>query len=411
MIAPGTAPALLDAAAYSPQGGPTIIAGDRLGGTSGGFTRLTFRFPPTLQGGLLPGALAADSSNGVADSFAFYDNSSDNFGSIGVRPLRDNEYVSSNLIRNFAQGGVTSPDANFLANSIVTLGAGTATVNSLTLRGIATLPLEPTQTLTIANSMVLVQSDATATISGGRLELGTKGYFIVNGRLALTSGLTATTIVKRGAGEMRLTDADAFTGEFQLAEGVLLLDGVLGPGPLLNAAIGTTLSGTGDIQRAVAISGLLAPGDSGPGTLKTDNLNLIFGSALAIDLSSPTAFDRVEVTGTLTLGGPVALTLSVLFDPADRIDSFTLFANDGTDPVLLSSSGRFVFGNQSLDEGARFFADSQEFEISYAGGDGNDVVLRAVPEPSSSALLLAASIALLARRRLKPGPHSDPLGS
>jgi autotransporter-associated beta strand protein len=411
MIAPGTAPALLDAAAYSPQGGPTIIAGDRLGGTSGGFTRLTFRFPPTLQGGLLPGALAADSSDGVPESFAFYDSSSDNFGFIGARPLRDNEYVSSNLIRNFAQGGVTPPDANFLANSIVTLGAGIATVNSLTLRGIATLSLEPTQTLTIANSMVLVQSDATATISGGRLELGTKGYFIVNGSLALNSGLTATTIVKRGAGEMRLTDADAFTGEFQLAEGVLLLDGVLGPGPILNAAIGTTLSGTGDIQRAVSISGLLAPGDSGPGTLKTDNLNLIFGSALAIDLSSPAAFDRVEVTGALTLGGPVALTLSVLFDPADRIDSFTLFANDGTDPVELSSSGRFVFGNQSLDEGARFFVDLQEFEISYAGGDGNDVVLRAVPEPSSSVLLLAASIALLARRRLKPGPHSDPLGS
>ena len=54
-----------------------------------------------------------------------------------------------------------------------------------------------------------------------------------------------------------------------------------------------------------------------------------------------------------------------------------------------------------LPEGAIFTADGTEFQITYKGGDGNDVVITAVPEPM--ALLLTPALLLMRRRRNQIG--------
>jgi hypothetical protein len=88
-------------------------------------------------------------------------------------------------------------------------------------------------------------------------------------------------------------------------------------------------------------------------------------------------------------------------------ESFLIFNNDGSDPVdwaFASRNGRtFYFGGNALDEGSRFIVDDSEFAISFFGGDGNDIVLYAVPEPTGLSLLLGmASAALgLGRRRFR----------
>ena len=86
-----------------------------------------------------------------------------------------------------------------------------------------------------------------------------------------------------------------------------------------------------------------------------------------------TGYDQAAVTGTVSLAGAnLDLALINGFDP-DTGDSFTILANDGTDAI----GGTFA----GLAQGATFLAGDQRFQISYTGGDGNDVVLTAIAMP------------------------------
>lgn len=232
------------------------------------------------------------------------------------------------------------------------------------------------------------------------MSIDTNGFdAAIHGKLS-SAAASAGDLQKRGVGTLRIDDASDFTGLASVIAGTLILDGGLGSGGFaISVSAGATLAGNADIQRAVTISGSLAPGD-GVGPMSTRNLALQAGSTLAIELASPTAYDRVNVTGTVTLTGTVNLTLSLLYNPADNADSFVLLSNDGTEPLTLGTA-RFAYAGVPLNEGQRFTAATQEFALSYAGGDGNDVVLYATPEPSAGLLLLTGLP--LAMRRRRPG--------
>ena len=396
LISPGAARTILNSRTFTGGSGLVTIAGTNLGGSSGGFTRLFFFSTPPLHGNLLAGALASDSPGDLPESFALYESASDTYGRIGVRVIREPEYTSTPVLN-------TAASANFLATSEVSLGSGRETINSLTMRGGGALAMTQEQTLAITNGSVLVQSDASAVINGGRLDLGTTARFIVNGALSLDSALTTSRFEKYGPGVMRLGDMN-LADTMSIAEGTLVLEGsVSNNGGPLGAPIttedGAMLAGSGVIEGRVMMSGTLSPGDEGVGIMRTRGLTLNPESVLRIDLASPSWYDRLEVAGSLVLGGPVALSLMLSFDPADGIDAFTLIANDGDGAVSLSSGGHFTLAGITLREGAHFLVEEQYFEISYAGGDGNDVVVRAVPEPSTSLLALSGVGALLSRRR------------
>jgi len=93
----------------------------------------------------------------------------------------------------------------------------------------------------------------------------------------------------------------------------------------------------------------------------------------------------------LASNSPLSITLG--YDPVDGVDSFTVINNDLSDSI--TTTGFFTFGGNPLAEGALFTVGAQDFTITYAGGSGNDVVLLAVPEPGSAAMLLGG-IAMLA---------------
>jgi hypothetical protein len=148
------------------------------------------------------------------------------------------------------------------------------------------------------------------------------------------------------------------------------------------------LSGGGTIAGALTAraSGVIAPGNT-VGTLAIGNLTAESGSVLQLEINGTNAglFDQLAVNGTVNLGGIIQLILG--FAPAQNA-SLVVLENDGSDAVTgMFSNGPVV--------SAQFNSQTYFFEVNYAGGTGNDVVLNVIPEPSAGLLL---AIGLMAAR-------------
>jgi len=84
--------------------------------------------------------------------------------------------------------------------------------------------------------------------------------------------------------------------------------------------------------------------------------------------------------------------------------ALSIIQNDSTDGVTLNGPiSHFFYGATELFEGTVFTATSvgntQQFKLTYAGGDGNDVVLMATPEPGTFTCLLGGLAALAGARK------------
>ncbi|MFN7773635.1 MAG: beta strand repeat-containing protein [Planctomycetota bacterium] len=162
--------------------------------------------------------------------------------------------------------------------------------------------------------------------------------------------------------------------------------------------------GSGLIDTTVIDAGTLAPGNS-PGVLTINGeLRKVSGS-LEIEIGgdfdgggdhSLTEFDWLDVSGNVSLAGTLEVLMWNGFQLVDGL-SFKII-NVGVGGLL---SGQFT----GLSEGGKVgtYGNSDMF-ITYAGGDGNDVVLysvSSVPEPGSVGLIFAISAvgALFHRQR------------
>jgi hypothetical protein len=114
------------------------------------------------------------------------------------------------------------------------------------------------------------------------------------------------------------------------------------------------------------------------------------------------------VTGSVSLNAPVALSIALAAGMANDT-LITIIDNNGTDAVnVANADSRFVHDSVVLEEGSIFFVTggfgTQQFQITYAGGTGNDVVLVAVPEPSFATFLAGSLGILLGLRRTRSNP-------
>ena len=165
--------------------------------------------------------------------------------------------------------------------------------------------------------------------------------------------------------------------------------------------MGTTLTGNADIVGVATIKGRIEPGD-GVGELRTGNLSLLNGSTVSLQLASSLEYDRIQASGSVSLGQNVRLELSLLpgFSVLPGADRLIILDNDGTDPIAQDAAGGlFSYNGNVLGEAGMFGVNGFNFRISYVGGTGNDVELFIVPEPGTAACLWSAILALAGCRR------------
>ncbi|WP_027360613.1 DUF4347 domain-containing protein, partial [Desulforegula conservatrix] len=246
-----------------------------------------------------------------------------------------------------SSGGLSvAADANLGTGQIIL-----ATNTTLAITGATTID----NLIELAGNATL-QADANATISG-----------VISGSGALA---------KTGSGTLTLSGNNTYSGNTAVNAGTLLVTGTCNSSGSFDVASGATIGGAGTITAVTVQSGgILAPG-SGAGKITTGNL--VLDGSLSAELGGVivgTQYDQVDVVGTVDLSG-ATLNVSLInaFTPTTG-NIFTLINNDGADAITGTFTG--------LSEGAMISAGGSRFTISYQGGDGNDVVLTALPPNTS----------------------------
>jgi autotransporter-associated beta strand protein len=185
-------------------------------------------------------------------------------------------------------------------------------------------------------------------------------------------------IVKDGNRMLTLTNANTYTG------GTIIDAGTLAVRNLTGSATGTgsvqvnhgTLAGTGTISGPVTVasSAFLAPGVD----KKIGALSLLGGvtfnshSTCLVELKSTTATaDKVAAFGvTVQSGAHISIgDLGTTSLPSGTI--LTVISNTGATPI----AGTF----SNLPDNSTVTVGSNTYQVSYEGGDGNDLTLTVVP--------------------------------
>jgi acetyl esterase/lipase len=139
-----------------------------------------------------------------------------------------------------------------------------------------------------------------------------------------------------------------------------------------NGGLGTVTTNSPDAAVSPGVRTPCCANGHTAGLLHTKSVSL--GGPYEVDLFSDGSSDLLQVTGTVTLSGPLVVSIPAgtpVFGQA-----FTIIDNDGSDPV----NGTFA----GLAEGSIFGVGPYKFRITYRGGDGNDVVLTVVTDTTTA---------------------------
>ena len=231
--------------------------------------------------------------------------------------------------------------------------------------------------------------------AAGGAKIDTNGFDIaINQAFNGAGGLT-----KAGNGKLTLNGVSTYSGATIISQGTFALGagGSLNHSSVVNIAAGAsydgsaiaggivipngqTLKGNGTMIGDVTVNGTIAPGNS-IGTLTiTGNLTLSGVTDMEIDRTGAPAFDEILVSGNLTYGGTLNVTL--LAGTLQLGDTFDLF-DGGT------IAGSFSTMNLPALSGDWYWA----LHLSTTGD------IQVLPEPGSALLSGLAAFGLLARRR------------
>lgn len=209
---------------------------------------------------------------------------------------------------------------------------------------------------------------------------------INNGNVAFSAGISDVfgKVINNPGGRIIVAGSSILTFHDDMVHnGVEIRTGFGSRTVFLGAATGAgPFTGTGTVE----FQGDLRPGNS--------PANVYFDGSIEIGASATTHFelagylpgseyDRLTVAGTVILDGKLQLSLLNSFVPQTN-SQFLLIDNTG--------SGSIVGTFSNLPEGSLFTSEGQQWVISYHGGTGNDLILTAVPEPTTWALLASSGV-------------------
>jgi autotransporter-associated beta strand protein len=244
--------------------------------------------------------------------------------------------------------------------------------------------------------------------SGGTLNLGLDHTLTVQQTAASTyAGVLGGTgtLAKSGQGTLTLSgNSGAYTGTVKVNEGTVLANGTLG-GSVNVSGPTAVLGGIGSATSIlVENGGTLNPGANSPGLLSAlTDITLKTGTRLQLELNSPVAgvgYDQVGVFGALNLEQTIlSLGGTYVVPSGPGGDLFFVVVNGGFSPIGGTFSGFPEGSAVTSSNGQKFILTytANAEALSFTGG--NDVALRAIPEPATGALLIGSSGLLLGMRR------------
>ena len=286
-------------------------------------------------------------------------------------------------LTNRTSGGVTvSGTVSAGSVSIATADSGSGTP-SVTVNG----------TLNLAGPLT-IQSDGPVNFGAASVVTGVTGVAITtsNDPVSFAGAFAASGNQQIIAGTGLVSFADDWavgsgTGFVSSTQAVTVADVLSLNGGMLLATAGLSIGGSGTVRGsgnivspiALGASVTIAPGAgglaTGSGTLNFgQSLNLPATATVAMNGTSKTAFDKVAAIGVNLAGATLALDLSAATLVAG--DAITLVDNISA----AATAGTFA----GLAQGAIFTANGHTMQISYTGGDGNDVVVTRIGDITAS---------------------------
>ncbi|MDD5349297.1 MAG: autotransporter-associated beta strand repeat-containing protein, partial [Chthoniobacteraceae bacterium] len=251
-------------------------------------------------------------------------------------------------------------------------------------------------------------SDAAATLT---VYNGSDNTFA--GKIQNGTGTGAVSFVKGGAGTLTLSGANNYSGSTSLFGGKTVVSGSLSATSSVLVAKGAelNLTATGLVNQGATITlngqlsgsgsvgslnvgdtGVVSPGNDGAfGTLSTGDFTLTSTSQVNFDLSASSHAtgggmnDLIAVIGNLTLDGQININVIGGNLTAGTYALFTYTGSLTTDPTLSLSSS--------------FLSEYAGASLKY--GNGNEVDLLIVPEPSTWAMLVGGFGMLVGMQKMR----------
>jgi len=229
----------------------------------------------------------------------------------------DSSGTNATIVNNLSMS--FNDNATAGSATITTTNGATTAFNFFSQGGDARFITQAGGTVDISNGNF---ADMTAgSIEGaGLYSLGAKRFLVgstgldteVSGVIADggNGGGAGASLQKAGTGVLTLSGANTYTGETEVLDGSLIVNGSIAASSNLGIGAGATVGGTGFLPTvSVGSGGTFAPGNS-IGTININgNLGFGQGSTYAVEVS-PTAADRTNATGTVEIESGAAVVVS-----------------------------------------------------------------------------------------------------